>query len=433
LKRKAETQERLESELAKLRDASARSRSIGDQIKSLEERLDRLRESYRENTKQLTNATEMTRRVDGLPTLEKRDAEVVHELASLHAALERDERFQKEIKDGLCPILSQKCLNLKEGETLEDFVTSQFGELRSRIAVLETEHGQIVGELKMSREAEKFLGRLAMLQSRDKEIKDDGTRLKDEREALQKELDTLSGIDSELSKTDAALKALDNPKAKIHLLESEAVREPEIRRKLTEVESNLERLESDRNILVEQLELHKDLDIEWTNQLSIRDATVDANRTYIANEAIASLITERETLLAAAAIEIVAVEKLVADAQDAFAAAGKSYDRDKHVAARAALVELQKKEAELKAMLDAARRREAVLEAEFARLSAIRESLKDEFRERDRLEKMGELTDIHPRHVEGCRTACRAELCLSRIGRSESDVSARLPVTLSTR
>ena len=36
----------------------------------------------------------------------------------LQAALERDERFQKEIQNGLCPILSEKCLNLKEGETL---------------------------------------------------------------------------------------------------------------------------------------------------------------------------------------------------------------------------------------------------------------------------------------------------------------------------
>ena len=392
LKRKAETQEKLEGDLVRLRDAASRSKAIVDQIKGLDERIERLRESYRENTKQLSNATEMTQRVNGLVTLEKREAEVVRELASLQAALERDERFQKEIKDGLCPILSQKCLNLKEGETLEGFVTSQFSELRSRIAVLETEHGQIAVELKLSREAEKFLGQLAMLQSREQEIKDEGTRLGDEREVLRKELDTLQATEGELAKTEAALKALDNPRAKIQLLEAEAELETEIRRKLTEVESNLERLDSDRQILVEQFELHKDFDVEWAEQLSVRDATAEANRTYLTNEATASLISERETLLAAAESELVSVEKLVAKAQDVFSAADRAYDREKHIAARAALVERQKKEAELSAMLDAARRRETHLEAELARLSAIRESLKDEFRERDRLEKMSELT-----------------------------------------
>ena len=392
LKRKAETQERLETELAKLRDAAARGRAIDEQIKRIDERLERLRESYRDNSKQLSNATELTERVNGLAGLEKRDAEVVRELASLNAALERDERFQKEIKDGLCPILSQKCLNLKEGETLDDFVTSQFTELRSRIAVLETEHGLIAVELKMSREAEKFLGQLAMLKAREKEIKDEGTRLREEREALQKGLDALPGIEGELTKTEAALKALDNPKGKIGLLEADAEREQEIRRKLTEVESNLERLESDRQILIEQLELHHELDAQWGEQIAIRDSTSDANRTYLANESMASLITERETLLATAEVEIVSVEKQVAESQEVFTAADRAYDRHRHVAARAALVELQKKEAELNAMLDAARRRETHLQAELARLSAIRESLKDEFRERERLEKMGELT-----------------------------------------
>ena len=392
LKRKAEEQERLESKLAKLRDAAARSRSIGEQVQRIDERLERLRESYRENSKQLSHAIEMTRRVDGLADLEKRDAEIVRELASLRAALERDERFQREIKDGLCPILSQRCLNLKEGETLEDFVTSQFSELRSKIVVLETDHAQVAVELKTSREAEKFLGQLEMLQSREKEIKDEGTRLREERAGLQKESDELRTTETELSKTEASLKALDNPKAKINVLEAEARLETEVRRKLTAIESNLERLESDRQILNEQLELHEDLDAQWAEQIAIRDSTADANRTYLANESMASLIGERETRLAAAASEIVGIEKLVADAQEAFSAAERGYDRDKHVSARSALVDLQKKEAELNAMRDAARRREALLEAEFARLSAIRESLKDEVRERDRLEKMGELT-----------------------------------------
>ena len=56
---------------------------------------------------------------------------------------------------------------------------------------------------------------------------------------------------------------LGNPKAKIQILEAETKRELVIREKLTEIEKNLERLESDRRIFTEQLESYKDLDANW--------------------------------------------------------------------------------------------------------------------------------------------------------------------------
>ena len=385
-------QERLENELSKLRDARAHARAIADQIARLDEKIGRLRGSYRENKSQLDGAVEKSKEAAGVESLAKRDEELVRQLASLHAALERDERFQSEIKNGLCPILSQKCLNLKEGQTLEDFVTSQFTELRTRIAVLETEQGKVAVALKTSREAEKYLTQLASLQVREKEIADEGRRLNEEKEALSKQLAELPQIEDELAKVEAALKTLDNPKGKIQLLEAETRREGELRRKLTEIESNLERLESDRRIHVEQTETYKDLDANWAAATATRDTTAEAHRIFLTNEAAAGMLHSREKDFEAASAAMVECEKQFKKAEKEFAAADKAYDRERHLTVRAELIEMQKREAELRARLEVTRRRETELGAELVRLGEIKSSMDAEFREKERLEKTSELT-----------------------------------------
>jgi hypothetical protein len=84
----------------------------------------------------------------------------------VQAALERDEKFQNEIKNGLCPILSEKCLNLKEGQTLEMFVTSRFGELKAKIKVLEDEKGHSQHFAACFTEATKYSAQISVLESR---------------------------------------------------------------------------------------------------------------------------------------------------------------------------------------------------------------------------------------------------------------------------
>src|SRR5690606_16325180 len=121
------------------RDRIATAKAQRSRIDSLDSRIARLREDYRSGKIEFDYAAEKAKAAAGLGDLQTRDAEIVRELARLRASLERDESFQREIKNGLCPILSQKCLNLGEGETLESFVTSQFAELREQILSFESE------------------------------------------------------------------------------------------------------------------------------------------------------------------------------------------------------------------------------------------------------------------------------------------------------
>lgn len=387
-------QERLERDVVKLRSDVSRLDAVCSRIKSLDEQLERLRESYRANTEQLNTAREKGIAAGTLRELETRDSVIVRELAALQATLERDERFQKEILNGLCPILSEKCLNLKEGQTLEMFVTSQFGEVKAKIALLEDEKVKVTTELGVSRDAANYLAQISVLEIRATEISSDGTRLKNERAELEKEAEHLPRIKTEMERVETELKALDNPRSKISVLENEARREGGIREQLTSIEKNLERLESDRRINVEQLEMYKDFDAHWREAGDLRDNTAQAYRVFLANEELAKLVTEREKKLAESRKTLDEIAGRLAKAETEYQNASKGYDRERHLSERALLADLQKRQAELRATFGAAKKRAAELAAELERLEEIRRSMENESREKERLEKVAEVTDF---------------------------------------
>lgn len=324
-------QEKLESEITALREKIAVAKAVESQTKKLDERIERLRKSYRTNSDQLKDAEAKAKKTCDIKPLEKRDAELIRQLATLKARVESDQKFQSEIKNGLCPILSQKCLNLKEGETLEEFVSSQFSDIRSQIASTETEQAAIAANLKTAREAERFAATIDGLRKREEELKSEGTHLSNERQELEKEIAGLADLEKQLSKFDTKLKTLGDPKSRIRFLENETAREIELRENITKIESNLERLETDRRILIEDLDEHQEI---------VRDG----------------------------------------------------YDKTLHAAQKKEFHETEKRHAELRATFEAAKRREEQLAAELKRFAEIRKSLQGELREKERLETVAETT-----------------------------------------
>ena len=187
LRPKAIEQEKVEKEAAVLRERVSTTKAAQSQVKTIDERLDRLRESYKANKDKLMAAEAKAAAAAALTVLEEREAALTQDLANLRAGLERDEKFQSEIKNGLCPILSQRCLNLKEGETLEGFVSSQFTEIRSQINVIETEHVAVRSDLKAAREAAQAAAALAAYKQREQELTDEGQRLREEKAELSRQ------------------------------------------------------------------------------------------------------------------------------------------------------------------------------------------------------------------------------------------------------
>lgn len=394
LRPKVADQERIEKDVARLRTEFARAEAADREVKRIDAQLEELRDAYRIYQAQLKAARESDAMASEVDKHQTRDAEIVREIARLQASIERDEAFKREVQNGLCPILSEKCLNLKDGQTLDAFLNDQFDGLRSRVESLQREHAGVTALLGASREAIKISSTRSTLEQMLGKLKADGNKLNESKAIAEKETAPLADAETRLRQAESSLGSLDNPKARIAVLQADLGRESDVREKVSLADKNLERLESDRRLAVEQLEAYKDLDSNWTAATADRERTSEAYRVFIANEAAAAVLAERESQFASAEKELEEASRRLSEAETALADASKDYDRGRHLTERQALVELEKRQVELRTTLDAAERRLAELAAELERLESVRRSMQDEFREKERLEKVLETTDF---------------------------------------
>jgi exonuclease SbcC len=285
-------QEALEGSREALHARLAEQRAAAAQLTRLDEQLARLRESYKVNAQELKEAREKAIRAADVSNLEQRDAELIREIASLRASLERDQRFQKEIKNGLCPILSQACLNLKPGETLESFVTSQFAELNSQITVSESRHSTITADLKAARDAIRFASMVDPLVQREEELKAEGTRLSADRTEFERASSGLADLERGFSALDARLRELGDPRSRAKYLENEVTREPELRALFDAVATELDKLERSRSSAVTE-------PYDRSRHLALRAEASQAERKQAEASTRLDLARERERQLTA--------------------------------------------------------------------------------------------------------------------------------------
>ncbi|MCA1640085.1 MAG: hypothetical protein LC768_17480, partial [Acidobacteria bacterium] len=334
---------------------------------------------------------------ENLENMQKRDREITGEIAGLRAVSERDGQFEREVVENLvknhfCPIVSQKCLNLETGKANESFIRQKNGDGKAQIAVLETEQKTISINLAKAREAERFSAVLPTLLENKNKTTERGKKLREEQETWRKRAENLGKIKFEFDEIEAKLKSLGNPKAKLIAFETEIKREAELKEKLSQTEQNLTQLEGEKTNFSQQLSRFEALDARWKSLSDERDKTAEAHREFLSNESLAKSLTLRESELEKAAREVerlkTELEKAVAD----FENANKTYDREKHLAEKASLLEAERRFAEIKTTLDLTKRREAQLSEELKHLEAVRVSMREEFQEKERLEKISEAT-----------------------------------------
>ncbi|MBA2378768.1 MAG: SMC family ATPase [Blastocatellia bacterium] len=392
LKPLAEVQGDLEARITAVRNNAADAKAAAERIPAAEDRLQRLRASYAENKRLIDESTELSLAAAELVNLQTKETQLVADIAKARAELERDEKFRSEMHNGLCPILSERCLNLKDGQTLEGFLSGQFEELKSQIATLESARAGLGGELKRSRDAERNITRLETLQLRATEIEQEGTRLKEEKAELERKAQPLGELETELRSVEAELAKLDNPKGRLAILDRDVASEHEIREQVSNVESNLERLNSDHQILAEQLESYKDLDEQWKENTEQRDATTEAHRTMVRYESIAELANSRRTALAEQQeLAVIASGELTA-AQKAYGDSAESYDREAHLTEKRLASELENTAVEQRTLLTTVKSRVDEVDERIDRLLIVKKEMESELREKERLEKLVETT-----------------------------------------
>jgi exonuclease SbcC len=387
-------QETLEKRRDDFIEQLASTKSKQDEIRRLDEKMNDLRGKFIKNKEQIKETETKSATAKDYEMLQKRDSEITREITRFRAKLEHDEQFQAEVRNGLCPILSQKCLNLKAGETLEGFLKNQFAEIKTQIGSLETEQKSLADALRVAREAEKFSAMLETLKQRETEISDEGKSYKTEKENLLKDLGDLAKIQSGLTETEAKLKELENPKAKVQMLEAEVKREVPIRENLSIIEKNLERLESEKRINQERLESYKDLDANWKAFSDVRDQTAAAHREYLVNENLSKSLPEKEKEFDNATSNLKVLTENSGQAEKDFLSASKDYDHERHREEKYALRTAETRLTETRANLGHAERQRTQAESELKRLAEVRKAMQSEFQEKERLEKIADATDF---------------------------------------
>ncbi|HEV2912917.1 MAG TPA: SMC family ATPase [Pyrinomonadaceae bacterium] len=150
----------VETSLSQAERAATSLKHLSSQRKELARETERLRRELAAYEKEAAALERHSERAAAVGQLSARETELTEQLAHLRAEIARDEKFHAEVRNGLCPILSERCLNIGEDQTLEDYFKDQYASNTAQLGVLEKERLSVIEAVRGAREAEKHLSRL---------------------------------------------------------------------------------------------------------------------------------------------------------------------------------------------------------------------------------------------------------------------------------
>jgi exonuclease SbcC len=147
--------------------------------------------------------------IDSIAPLEDEDRRVTGEIALIRAAVDLDERTLGQIKDGLCPLLAQRCLNMKEGETLDGYFRGRVGADRSKLSTLEARRIELHREIDRARAAIASASAMETMRPQIDKYKQDLELQKSQASALEKEIAALNVSEQDVRHLSDRLQAID--------------------------------------------------------------------------------------------------------------------------------------------------------------------------------------------------------------------------------
>lgn len=150
----------LETTLSAVEKAATSHQHLTKQRTDAAREIERLRRNTTRLEKELAEVESFSAQAAQAARLTTREGELTEQLAHLRAEIARDEKMRTEVKGGLCPILSERCLNMAEGQTLEDYFKQHLSSNSAQLKKLEQERSRVAVAVREAREAEKFYARL---------------------------------------------------------------------------------------------------------------------------------------------------------------------------------------------------------------------------------------------------------------------------------
>lgn len=450
----------VENTLSRASEAATSLKHLQDQRKESAREAERLRALTASLEKEISELETFSARAAQATELDTRLRTLTERAASLRAEITRDERMRVEVKGGLCPILSERCLNIGEGQTLEGYFTDHLTANTAELGALETEHAGVVALVRDAREAEKHFSRierarlelaggrellstreatlarvdteitglppagtahlkelrlqlfgidaelkdaraaalkhaeLQPLRQRLKEIEAEGIKRRDERAEIAAAAEALNALESDITENEKHLRFLNDPRGRAGALRTEAELEAQLKRESEGARDALRALDEQAQDFAAKLNLYDQLDARWEETRARRDQTIDAHREYVSSQSLAATLPARETEVQKAAHEASHVTQEAKRAGDEYSKLAAAYKREQHITERNALSLSREQTAATRAQLDAAETRAASLSAELERLAKVRDEMRAEFLEKERLERLNEATDF---------------------------------------
>ncbi len=450
----------LDNEFAAAREAATNYKHLAGRERELRAEVARLQKITDSLAAELDALDRHAVSAESLTTLEAEERCCSERVAHLRAEIRRDERMQQEIDGGLCPILSQRCLNIGEHETLDGYFTTHLAANHDALHVAEQEHATLgagvrqarnsattlagrtrlqqnlqherellsarqtalmrieeelarIGEPRPAREQElkNKLGGVsaALIAARDEallyaeaeplrarleEIADEGKTRRDEQAELLAAASGIEALDLEILETEARLAAINDPRARAAALNREAEREPALRREADAAGARLTEAQAEVARRADALAEFAQLDVELKDAAAARDRTTENHHAYIAAAALAATLPARRTLAAELASEVARLDEEATNARATYAQLSARYNRDAHNAARTSLQTAREQAAAASQQLRHTREHLDRLTSDLARLDRIRDEMREEFQEKERLERLHETTDF---------------------------------------
>ena len=227
--------ERLDAEttLSRTEKAATSFKHLSNQRKEAAREVERIRREVAKHEKEIAELERYSTKASQATELAARETELTNELARLRAEIEHDEKFHREVRNGLCPILSERCLNIGEGKTLEDYFKGQFASNTRQLNAIEQERVNVGVAVREAREAEKYLARLESARH----------QLKSERELLKDRESALAELDREIAQLPASTRErLNELRATLSGIDASLISEREADRRYAELKPLQERL-----------------------------------------------------------------------------------------------------------------------------------------------------------------------------------------------
>ena len=449
----------LHNSLSRAERAATERKHLTNQRKDLTREIKRLQETVGALERKMRDLERRAAGAEQAAELEASGRELAEQSAHLRAEIARDEKMRAEVKGGLCPILSERCLNIGEGQTLEGYFKDHLTANRTQLQTVQAEAVRVEKQVRTAREAgvalvqlereraqlaherellgareallatldrelaalpsddreldelrSKLIGvdadlinarealmrhaELEPLAARLREIEEEGKRKKEARAELAANASAIESLERDIAETDARLRALNDPRARLNVKRAEAEQEAALQAEMTGARDATAALASERAALETQSKRFQNFDAEWSAALAHRDATAPAYRVYLESASLAATVGVRAEEVARASEETARAALEAEAAQGEHAQAVRSYERDAHSAERDALALALASEANTSARLEHARETLEKLAADIERLEEVRVRWQEEIRAQDRLKRLDEATEF---------------------------------------